>query len=65
MKGISIAPGACSVPKILKIPQWTDEDNLTLEQIQAVPCSTAPEPLHSELTDELDRIWESRKSSEK
>jgi hypothetical protein len=30
------------------------------EQIQPFPCPSHPEPIHSELTDELDRIRELR-----
>jgi hypothetical protein len=39
------------VPKIPKMPP------------QIVPCPIPPEPIHSELTDELDRIRELRKAS--
>jgi len=38
------------------------QEDLTLEQLQAVPCPTSPEPIHSELIDELDRIRELRKA---
>jgi hypothetical protein len=53
------------VAKILTMPQKAKNGNLTIQEIQAVPRPNSPERLHSELTDELDRIRELRESSEK
>jgi hypothetical protein len=53
------------VGKILKMPQKADKGNLTLEQIQVVPCPTGRDPIRSEFIDELDRIRDLRKASEK
>jgi hypothetical protein len=53
------------VAKILKMPQKAENGNLTIEQIQVVPCPTGRDPIHSELIDELDRIRDLRKSSSK
>lgn len=34
----------------------------TLEEIKSVPCPSPPDPIHSELIDELDRIGHVRKA---
>jgi hypothetical protein len=34
----------------------------TLEQIKSVPCPSPPNPIHSELIDELDQIRQVRKA---
>jgi hypothetical protein len=37
-------------------------DRPTLERVKSVPCPSPPDPIHSELIDELDQIRQVRKA---